>query len=42
MRSGGPWATRNYSFPQAFPCQMAGTNDYNFGKTGGKGLNRLE
>jgi hypothetical protein len=25
-----------------FPCQMAGANNYTFGKTGGKGLNRLE
>jgi len=24
------------------PCQMAGSDDYNFGKTGCKGLNRLD
>jgi hypothetical protein len=26
----------------SFACQMAGADYYNFGKTGGKGLNRLE
>ncbi len=43
MGSGRSLVTRNDSFPcQPFPCQMAGSNDYNFGKTGGKGFNRLE
>jgi hypothetical protein len=42
MDSGGSGAIRRLTFSQAFPCQMAGPNDYNFGKTGGKGLNRLE
>jgi hypothetical protein len=27
---------------QPFACQMAGADDDNFRKTGGKGLNRLE
>jgi hypothetical protein len=26
----------------SFPCQMAGANDYKLGKTGCKGLDRLE
>ena len=38
MDPGGSWAAQNH----AFPCQMAGANYYNFGKTGGKGLNCLE
>jgi hypothetical protein len=25
-----------------FPCQMAGADNYTFGKTGDKGLHRLE
>jgi len=42
MDPGGSLVARTHSFAQAFPCQMAGTNYYNFGKTGGKRLNRLE
>jgi len=38
MDSGRSLVTWNH----AFPCQMAGADDYNFGKTGGKGLHRLE
>jgi hypothetical protein len=42
MDSGGSWPAPRHTSPEAFPCQMAGADYYNFGKTGGKGLNRLE
>jgi hypothetical protein len=42
MDAGGSLAVRKHSFPQPFPCQMAGPNYDNFGKKGGKGLNRLD
>ncbi len=38
MYAGGSWPTGYY----AFPCQMAGANDYTFVKSGGKGFNCLE
>jgi len=38
MDAGGPLVAQNRSFP----CQTAGANYYDFGKTGGKGLNRLD
>ena len=40
MDSGRSGSVRDAILP--FACQMAGSNYDNFGKTGGKGLNRLE
>jgi len=42
MNPGGSLVAGRQSSPQAFPCQMAGTDYYNLGKTDGKGLNRLD
>jgi hypothetical protein len=42
MYAGGSLAARKDSFVQAFPCQMAGANYYDFEKTGCKRLNCLK
>jgi len=42
MDPGGSRVAWRHTSLQAFPCQMVGTDYYNFGKTGGKGLNRLD